>query len=215
MRAKSPETAAAIANAWAKAYVQQVNSVYGQVPDDMLGSVEAQLVQAQDTYAKAQADLEGYLATSKLDSLTRQSDVLSQTVTTLQASKVAALNSYLDGLVKSYDTIVQTYLAAQTDNQVLAFSKEQEGQRARVAAYLDAYNAAQVDTFAGQSDRNRAQLRTYYDQWLRTNSLLTAARTLAAQIQLAISNTHCRQRTCLAGAQPADGQQCSLLTPAA
>ena len=187
VRAQSPEAAAAIANAWAKAYVQQVNSVYGQVPDDMLGSVEAQLVQAQDTYAKAQADLEGYLATSKLDSLTRQSDVLSQTVTTLQASRVAALNSYLDGLVKSYDTIVQTYLAAQTDNQVLAFSKEQEGQRARVAAYLDAYNAAQVDTFAGQTDRNRSQLRTYYDQWLRTNSLLTAARTLRSQ--LADSNT--------------------------
>ena len=182
VRAQSPETAAAIANAWAKAYVQQVNSVYGQVPDDMLGSVEAQLVRAQDTYAKAQAGLEGYLATSKLDSLVRQSDVLSQTVTTLQASKVAALNSYLDGLVKSYDTIVQTYLAAQTNNQVLAFSKEQEGQRARIAAYLDAYNAAQVDTFAGQNDRNRSQLRTYYDQWLRTNSLLTTARTLRGQL---------------------------------
>ena len=60
VRAQSPKMAAAIANAWAKTYVQQVNSVYGQVPDDMLGSVEAQLVQAQDTYAKAQADLEGY-----------------------------------------------------------------------------------------------------------------------------------------------------------
>ena len=77
---------------------------------------------------------------------------------------------------------MQTYLTAQTDNQVLAFGKEQEGQRARIAAYLDAYNAAQVDTFTGQNDSNRAQLRTYYDQWLRTNSLLAAARTLRNQI---------------------------------
>ena len=123
-------------------------------------------------------------------------------MTTLQASKVAALNSYLDGLVKSYDTIVQTYLTAQTDNQVLAFSKEQEGQRARVAAYLDAYNAAQVDTFAGQTDRNRSQLRTYYDQWLRTNSLLTAARTLRGQLadsdtaSLPAVHWPCRCSTC-------------------
>lgn len=181
VRAPAPAIAAAIANAWTEAYVRQVNSVYGQVPDDMLGSVATQLVEVQDAYSKAQANLESYLAASKLDALTRQSNVISQTVGTLQASKVQALNAYMNGLVSSYSTIMQTYLDAQTNNQMLAFDKEQEGQRARIAAYLDAYNAAQVDTFTGQSDRDRAELRTLYDQWLRTNSLLTAARTLRAQ----------------------------------
>ena len=180
--ADSPELAAAIANTWAKAYVQQVNSVYGQVPDDMLGSVEAQLVEAQVGYEKAQASLENFLATSQLEALLRQSDVVSDTLQVLQQGKVKALNAYMDSLVSSYGSIVQTYVAAQAVNQTLPFIKEQEGQRARVSAYLDAYNAAQVDTFTQQNDRLRSELRMYYDQSLRTNSLLTAARTLQDQV---------------------------------
>ena len=88
----------------------------------------------------------------------------------------------MNSLVNSYGSIVQTYVTAQADNQTLPFVKEQEGQRARVAAYLDAYNAAQVDTFTEQNDRLRTELRMYYDQWLRTNSLLAAARTLQKQV---------------------------------
>ncbi len=182
VQAKSPDQAALIANAWANAYVQQVNRVYGQVPDDMLGSVNAQLTQAQQTYAAAQAKLETHLATSKLDALVRQSDVVSQTLKVLNAGQVDALNRYVDGLVESYQKIADAYLTAQSDNQVFAFNKEQEGQRARMGAMFDAYNAAQIDTITGQNDRNRAQLRMYYDQWLRTNSLLGAARTLRSQV---------------------------------
>ena len=182
VKAGSPELAAAIANSWAKAYVQQVNSIYGQVPDDMLGSVEAQLVDAQAAYDKAQANLESFLATSQLDALIRLAGTTGNTLTILQQGKVNALNAYMDSLVSSYGSIVQTYVTAQADNQTLAFSKEQEGQRARVATYLDAYNAAQVDTFAQQNDRYRSELRMYYDQLLRTNSLLTAARTLQNQV---------------------------------
>jgi hypothetical protein len=182
VRAESPALAAAIANAWAKAYVQQVNSVYGQVPDDMLGSVEAQLVQAEAAYDKTQANLESFLATSQLDALTRQSGVISETLTVLHQGKVDALNAYMGSLVGSYSRIVQTYVGVQADNQTLAFSKEQEGQRALIAAYLDAYNAAQVDTFTEQNDRYRSELRMYYDQLLRTNSLLAAARTLQKQV---------------------------------
>jgi hypothetical protein len=169
--------------------VQQVNSIYGQVPDDMLGSVEAQLVEAQATYNTAQTNLESFLAASELDALTRQSGVINQTLGILQQGRLDALNSYMSSLVGSYGNIVQTYVDAQAQNQVLAFSKEQEGQRARVAAYLDALNAAQVDTFTGQSDSLRSELRMYYDQWLRTSSLLSAARTLQQQVADSAGNT--------------------------
>jgi len=122
----SPELSAAVANAWAKAYVRQVNSVYGQVPDEMLGSVETELTAAQQTYQGAQARLESHLAASQLDELVRQSAAISQTLGILQ------------------DT--------------------------------------QLDAITGEKDRNRSQLRMYYDQWLRTNSLLTAARALETQM---------------------------------
>lgn len=121
----SPEASAAIANAWASAYVRQVNSVYGQVPDEMLGSVSTELAAAQQTYQGAQAQLENHLAASQLDALVRQSNAISQTLNILQDS--------------------------------------------------------QLDAITGENDRNRSQLRMYYDQLLRTNSLLTAARALEAQ----------------------------------
>jgi uncharacterized protein involved in exopolysaccharide biosynthesis len=86
VRAESPETAAAIANAWARAYVQQVNSVYGQVSDEMLESVGAELAAAQASYAQVQAELENYLAASPLDALMRQSTVISQTLSVMQGA---------------------------------------------------------------------------------------------------------------------------------
>jgi hypothetical protein len=64
---------------------------------------------------------------------------------------------------------------------MLAFDKEQEGQRARVASYFDAYNVAQIETFTQQSDRARNELSMYYQQWLRTNNLLASARALKEQ----------------------------------
>lgn len=125
VRTESPETSAAVANAWAKAYVQHVNSIYGQTPDEMLISVETQLAAAQQTYQEAQTTLENHLSTSRLNELVRQSDTVSQTLNVLQAT--------------------------------------------------------QLDAITGENDRNRSQLRMDYDQWLRTNSLLAAARTLGEQ----------------------------------
>jgi uncharacterized protein involved in exopolysaccharide biosynthesis len=109
---ESPELAATIANAWAAAYVQQVNRVYGQVPDEMLRTVAAQMEAAQQTYQQAQERLETHLATSPLATLIRQANAISATLNTVQGS----------------------------------------------------------------------ELRLYHDQWLRTNSLLLAARTLGEQV---------------------------------
>lgn len=125
-RSQSPETSAAIANAWMKAYVQHVNTVYGQAPDEVLSSVATELAAAQQTYAEAQARLESHLSNSRLNELVRQSDTLSRTLRILQAT--------------------------------------------------------QVDAITGENDRIRSQLRMYNDQWLRTNSLLAAARTLGEQM---------------------------------
>ena len=49
-KAESPAAAAAIANSWAKHYVQEVNRIYGQVPDEMMASVDQELSQAQTKY---------------------------------------------------------------------------------------------------------------------------------------------------------------------
>jgi polysaccharide biosynthesis transport protein len=78
--ADAPEKAAAIANAWAKAYVSEVNTIYGQVPDEVLASIQTELNNAQQTYMTNQANLEAFLATNQIDVLTSQVTLLQQRV---------------------------------------------------------------------------------------------------------------------------------------
>ena len=77
-RSDTPEKAAAIANAWARAYVRQVNTVYGQVPDEVLASIQTELAKAAATYQKSQANLEANIARNRAEELTRQVTVMKQ-----------------------------------------------------------------------------------------------------------------------------------------
>ena len=180
--ADSPTKAAAIANAWSSAYVEEVNRIYGQVPVTMLGSVENELTQSRTAYEQAQAALEAFLRQSQVETLTRQIQELTNLRQNLVDGKAQALNVYLSELVNSYQRIVQTYLTAQTDSQLLAFQKEQASRQALLGAYLDAYGA-RAETFTAQRDRDTALLRLYYEQWLRTTANLATARTLQSQLE--------------------------------
>ncbi|MFZ1768990.1 MAG: Wzz/FepE/Etk N-terminal domain-containing protein [Caldilinea sp.] len=178
--ADSPEKASAIANAWAQYYVQEVNRIYGQVPDEMMASVQTELDQAKTLYAAAQRNLEQFLATSPVNSLRRQSEETREAIAALQRANTDALSSYVEEILASYKRIVSAYLTAQTDSQVLGFQREQQTQRQLLNAYFRAYNDAVVDSFDTQRERDTRLIRMYYDQWLRTAASLATARTLQA-----------------------------------
>jgi uncharacterized protein involved in exopolysaccharide biosynthesis len=78
--ADKAEKAAAIANAWARAYVQAVNTIYGQVPDEVLTSIQTELDTAQQTYKTNQANLETFLASNQIDALSSRVTMLQQRV---------------------------------------------------------------------------------------------------------------------------------------
>lgn len=179
-RADAPEKAAAIANAWARYYVQEVNRIYGQVPDEMMASVQSELDQAKNNYEAAQRDLEQFLATSPVNTLRRQAQETQEAIAALQRANTEALSTYTQEILASYRRIVNAYLTAQTDSQVLGFQREQQTQRQLLNAYLSAYNNAIVDTFETQRERDTRLIRMYYDQWLRTTAALATARTLQA-----------------------------------
>lgn len=179
-RADTPAKAAAIANAWARYYVQEVNRIYGQVPDEMLASVQSELDQAKANYETAQRDLEQFLATSPINALRRQAKETEEAIAALQRANTEALSTYIQEILTSYRRIVNAYLTAQTDSQVLGFQREQQTQRQLLNAYLSAYNNAIVDTFETQRERDTRLIRMYYDQWLRTTAALATARTLQA-----------------------------------
>ena len=181
--ADSPEVAAAIANSWAKHYVQEVNRIYGQVPDEMMASVEQELNQAQTKYGEAQSSLESFLATTPLNTLRRQVTETQESIRILQAANGEALNNYVKEVLDSYRRIVSTYLDAQTSAQILGFRREQQGQRELLDAYMRAYSDAMVDSFATQAERDQKLVRLYYDQWLRTVAGLSTARTLQSSLE--------------------------------
>ncbi|MEJ5247589.1 MAG: Wzz/FepE/Etk N-terminal domain-containing protein [Caldilinea sp.] len=182
-RAESPLVAAAIANAWAQHYVQEVNRIYGQVPDEIIASVQKELNQAQENYAQAQRALEQFLAESPLNALRREMEETQQAIATLQNVNATALSSYADEILSSYRRIITAYLDAQTEAQLLGFQREQEGRRQLLDAYMLAYNSALVDAFDTQRQRDARLLRLYHDQWLQMTAALSTARLLQAGLQ--------------------------------
>lgn len=78
--ADEPAKAAAIANAWARIYVREVNTIYGQVPNEVLDSIQTELAAAQEQYLTSQANLEAFVANNRIDELTGLVTVLQQRI---------------------------------------------------------------------------------------------------------------------------------------
>ncbi len=89
--ADSPEEAAAIANAWAQAYVRHVNAIYSQVPNEVLDSIQTELEVTEEKYYQDQAQLEAFLATNQLKELNSQLAVYQQRMD----QEVALIQAYL------------------------------------------------------------------------------------------------------------------------
>jgi len=69
--ARAPDHAAGLANVWARSYVQHVNEVYGELSASP-EAVDAQTVATRSAYETAQADLEGFLGSNRIDVLQRE-----------------------------------------------------------------------------------------------------------------------------------------------
>jgi len=79
--ADSPEKSAAIATAWAHSYVREVNTIYGQVPDEVFASINAELTKAKEIYLTSQAELEKFISQARIDDLSSRIAVLQQQIT--------------------------------------------------------------------------------------------------------------------------------------
>ena len=93
---KSPATAAAIANSWSTHYVQQVNDLFGQVPPEVIASVEGELVLSNESYQQAQRALESFIASSQAQTLNRQIREKQTLIDAMQAGRQTALAAILD-----------------------------------------------------------------------------------------------------------------------
>lgn len=78
--ADNAEKAAEIANAWARIYVREVNTIYGQVPNEVMESIQTELSAAEKQYLTSQANLETFTASNRIDELTGSVNILQQRI---------------------------------------------------------------------------------------------------------------------------------------
>ena len=80
-----PVIAAEIANAWGKAYVQQINDLYGgSASGTSYQATQAETIQAKTTYDNAEKALTDFIATNKIDENKRQIDEITTIITSLR-----------------------------------------------------------------------------------------------------------------------------------
>jgi uncharacterized protein involved in exopolysaccharide biosynthesis len=112
VRDARPAKAAAIANAWAQEYERSINSIFGSSPSDYSLSVQTELTRTRQSYDQAQAALEKFLATNRVEALTRQ---ISDTQGIANSLADARINSQLEAISQESlartRTLTETYAA--------------------------------------------------------------------------------------------------------
>lgn len=179
--ADSPSKAAAITNAWAEHYVEQVNRIYGQIPNELVASVTSELAKAQTEYEGAQRELEAFVAQNEVDKLNRLITEKKDIIASLQAGKQTAITTIVDAELQARRQIVSAYINARANNRLLAFQSEQRAKTRLFQAYSDADTAAKEAVFGEQVQARTNQLSTSYKTKAKLTSLLDDAKSLRAQ----------------------------------
>jgi uncharacterized protein involved in exopolysaccharide biosynthesis len=136
-----PQVAVAIANAWGKKYVDWVNNVYSSNTSlDALKAVQQKEKEAQDTYEKAQKQLETFISKSSLDDLTRQVEENKALVTSLSTARTTAastiisntslaqLTSFNEELLNYQELLKQAYLDSRKVNHLIRNARSMRDQ---------------------------------------------------------------------------------------
>lgn len=180
--AATPEKAAAIASAWARAFVQQANRVYGQVPDEMIASIQEEQANAEQSYIAAQSELQSFVAGSQADEVFRQVTSTEAALESLYQARQEALDAVLAGVVKAQEDVAAAVLGAEAENRSAAYVQEQEGRRQLLLEYLDALYTGQSEVFRQRAQQDIQLLQDAYTRRLQTMRALDGARTLREQV---------------------------------
>jgi uncharacterized protein involved in exopolysaccharide biosynthesis len=141
VRNRDPVLARDIANAWAKAYVDQVNAIYGSgVSQEPFNSIQSQTEAARGEYDKAQADLEAFLAESRTAQYERQiaeresivdslSQVIQMTAGTIISNTMASQLTVFNENIGNLSTqLADVYNESRRANQMLLDARNMRDQ---------------------------------------------------------------------------------------
>jgi len=177
-----PDISAAVATEWARVYVETVNRVYAQAPDELIASIERELADADVKYTAAQAALEEALAQSTAEELARQIEDAEASLRALRAARQSLFDSTIDYAVKSRNQIVSVLVDQQTANLTAPYAQEQAFRRSIVVSYLDALYGGQRSVVSEQQRRASEHLRNLSNDWLQVEQALRGANALREQV---------------------------------
>ncbi|MFN2203867.1 MAG: hypothetical protein ACK2UO_21910, partial [Caldilineaceae bacterium] len=182
--ADSPELASMIANSWAQQFVQKVNTVYGQVPPDVLDSLRTELSSADDSYQEAQRNLEAFTAESQVDTLSRQITEQQDMRTALQTGRSDALALLVNEDQSARRELLQALTTAQLDAHLDVFSEQVQARTADLSQLYTARNATQQQL--DQARNLQEQIAAGGDAAVNTNAI--ALQLLKAQVFASIQS---------------------------
>jgi capsular polysaccharide biosynthesis protein len=118
--AADEQSAQALADAWAQAYVRTINQLYSQ-SNDLLKELETQFTDAQQRYNQAQHNLESFISSSTIVQISQQ---ISMTTDLLNESQIGTQKLYaqyleqaraLEATLHDTETLRQQIAAGQTE----------------------------------------------------------------------------------------------------
>jgi len=166
VRYSDPQLAADIANAWGKAYVEQINSVYGGSSGGAsYVAIQQQAVKSKADYEKAQATLTDFVTHNRIDEYTRQIEEIKLIVTNLRGARSTAVSTIVTERMSADQKVITQLYSSQAANQLLALQQDQAAHLKMVTAYIDAQSNAQQEVFNQQvKDRIEQFTRAYADR---------------------------------------------------
>jgi uncharacterized protein involved in exopolysaccharide biosynthesis len=176
--ANEPGKAADIANAWTEHYVEVVNAIYGQVPEDVIASVQREQAGVERRYLDAQESLEGFIGASRMASLNRQLETERALLESLKLSQISTASAVLERDLNARLDLFNRLVDAEV-RPSLALVEQQTNQNVQVVADLLAVRS-QIQQALGQARTLRAQVNSGGDAAAATNGL--ALQLLKAQV---------------------------------
>jgi uncharacterized protein involved in exopolysaccharide biosynthesis len=154
-----PQLAADIATAWAKSYVDQINSVYSEVGTvDSYNAVKDQLAAAKTAYDGAQAALESFTAQD-------QAAILQRKITENQAE--------IDSFSSGYTQVISSVVGLQTQAATIAYVQKINDLTTQLQEKYDERRLV---------DKNLADAQDMYDQVQKGGDGAAASNTLALNL---------------------------------
>jgi len=151
---EDPFLSAEISNAWANETVNAVNTAYGDAQP--LEPIQAQVVDARESYFTAQTDLENFIEENQIATLERNISEAKQVLNILETTQLGIINTHLSTQVDLITQQADQYFTTLSDQTQIVFSSQVEEQLRLLSYYSK--RRTQLEELSVQAEALKEQI---------------------------------------------------------